>query len=234
MERLDKTISTLMNLTRSEARRLIKIGKVFVNGERAKAFDTKVDEESNISVNGESITFEKNVYIMMNKAKGVVCDDKGKFPYAVDVLPENMKRKDLFCVGRLDKDTTGLLIITNDGDFAHKVISPKNHIEKCYRATLAQAIKEDDIEKAKSGMILSDGTVLMSADIVILNDDRKTVNFIIKEGKYHQIKRMAGALDNKIEDLHREKIGGLTLDKTLENGQAKRILKKEAEKVFDK
>ena len=233
MERLDKTISTLMNLTRSEARRLIKIGKVFVNGEKAKAFDTKVDEQSDISVNGEKIDFEKNVYIMMNKAKGVVCDDKGKFPYAVDVLSENMKRKDLFCVGRLDKDTTGLLLITNDGDFAHKVISPKNHIEKCYRATLAEPIKEDDIAKAKIGMTLSDGTALMSADIKVLSDDRKIVKFIIKEGKYHQIKRMAGAFDNKIEDLHRERIGGLTLDKSLENGQAKRILINEAEKAFD-
>ena len=233
MERLDKTISTLMNLTRSEARRLIKIGKVFVNGEKAKAFDTKVDEQSDITVNGESVAFEKNVYIMMNKAKGVVCDDKGKFPYAVDVLPENMKRKDLFCVGRLDKDTTGLLLITNDGDFAHKVISPKNHIEKCYKATLSESITDEAIEKARNGLTLSDGTALMSAEITVLNENRKTVNFIIKEGKYHQIKRMAGALDNKIETLHRERIGGLLLDEDLESGQAKRILINEAEKAFD-
>lgn len=234
MERLDKTISTVMNLTRSEARRLIKIGKVFVDGERAKAFDTKVNEFSDITVNGEKITFEKNVYIMMNKAKGVVCDYKGKFPYAVDVLPEELKRKDLFCVGRLDKDTTGLLIITNDGDFSHKVISPKNHIEKCYKATLSNPITDADTEKAKSGMTLSDGTVLMSADIKILTADRKTVNFIIKEGKYHQIKRMAGALDNKITDLHRESIGGLALFDSLENGQSTRISLETALKVFNK
>lgn len=232
MQRIDKVISNQMCVSRSDARRLIKIGKVYLNGERVKAFDEKVDENSDITVNGEPLRFADKVYIMMNKAQDIVCDDKGDFPYAPDVLPDDLKRKDLFCVGRLDKDTTGLLLITNDGEFAHNVISPKKHIEKCYRATLAEAIKYEDIVKAKSGMVLSDGTRLMPAEIVA-SDDCKTVDFIISEGKYHQIKRMAGAMNNKIETLHRKRIGNLTLDEDLNFGQAKEISKEEAEKVFN-
>lgn len=233
MERIDKVISNQMCISRSDARRLIKIGKVYINNERIKAFDTKVDENSLITVNGQSLQFCQKVYIMMNKAQGIVCDDKGKFPYAPDVLPEDLKRKDLFCVGRLDKDTTGLLLITNDGDFSHNVISPKKHIEKCYRATLNEPITDNAIALMQSGMTLADGTKLMSAKINIISDDRKTVDFIIKEGKYHQIKRMAGAADNKIETLHRLRIGVLELDDSLMLGQAKKITFEQASKVFE-
>ncbi len=232
MERIDKVISNQMCVSRSDARRLIKIGKVILNGERVKAFDTKVDENSDIIVNGQPLRFADKVYIMMNKAQGVVCDDKGKFPYAPDVLPDELKRKDLFCVGRLDKDTTGLLLITNDGDFAHKVITPKKHIEKSYLATLAESITDENIKLAEKGMTLADGTELMSAKIEVVTDDRKTVRFIIKEGKYHQIKRMAGAFENKIETLHRERIGALSLDEELEIGQAQVISASIAKKVF--
>lgn len=232
MERLDKVISNQMCISRSDARRLIKIGKVFVNGDRAKAFDTKVNENSVIIVNGQSLKYSKKVYIMMNKAQGVVCDDKGKFPYAPDTLPDYLKRKDLFCVGRLDKDTTGLLLITNDGDFAHNVISPKKHIEKCYRAKLSEPITDKDILLVKSGMTLSDGTSLLPSAIKTVSDDRKTVDFIICEGKYHQIKRMAGAMGNKVEMLHRKRIGKLSLDTSLKSGEAMEISKETAFEVF--
>lgn len=233
MERLDKVISNLMCVSRSDARRLIKIGKVLVDGVRAKAFDTKVDEKDDIVVDGKKINFSKEIYILMNKSQGIVCDDKSSAPYAVSVLPDDLKRKDLFCVGRLDKDTTGLLLITNDGEFAHKVISPKSNIEKCYRATLAQGISDEDISKIEEGLTLSDGTKLMPAKVEIVEDDKRTVDFIIKEGKYHQIKRMAGAVDNKIESLHRLRIGGLQMPENLCVGQAVEIDKHIANLVFE-
>ena len=234
IERLDKTISNIMCISRSDARRLIKIGKVFVNGEKMKAFDTKISESDEIVVDGEKLSLEKNVYIIMNKAAGVVCDDKSSAPYAIETLPKELKRKDLFCVGRLDKDTTGLLLITNDGEFSHSVISPKKHIEKRYRATLQNPITENDIAKAKQGITLKDGTKLLPSEIFAVTADNKTVDFVIFEGKYHQIKRMAGALDNKILSLHRYQIGELVLPKDLDFGEAKKVEKEQAFLVFKK
>ena len=233
MERLDKVISNQLCLTRTESRRLIKIGKVYVNSTRAKAFDTKVCETDEITVNGEMLTFQKQVYIMMNKPSGVVCDDKSSFPYAPHILPENLKRKDLFCVGRLDKDTTGLLLITNDGEYAHNVISPKKNIKKRYRATLDSPITDEGILAINKGLTLSDGTELLPAQIEIISSDRKSVDFIISEGKYHQIKRMAGAIDNKITSLERISIGKLELAQDLSIGQAKQIDKDIAFSIFE-
>lgn len=223
-----------MCISRSDARRLIKIGKVFVNGEKAKAFDTKISEADEIMADGKKIELAKTVYIIMNKQAGVVCDDKSSAPYAPDTLPDNLKRKDLFCVGRLDKDTTGLLLITNDGEYAHSVISPKKHIEKRYRATLENAVSKSDIEQAEKGIVLKDSTNLLPSKIIPVTPDKKTVDFIVIEGKYHQIKRMAGALDNKILSLHRYKIGELELPENLFFGEAKRVEKEQAFLVFKK
>ena len=234
MERLDKVISNLTCISRSDARRLIKIGKVFVDGERVKAFDTKVDETREIVVNGEKVEFAKEIYILMNKSTGVVCDDKSSAPYAVDVLPDALKRKDLFCVGRLDKDTTGLLLITNDGEFSHKVISPKSNVEKCYRATLSEPMSDEGISQIAKGLTLKDGTELMPAKVEVVGEDRTTVDFFVMEGKYHQIKRMAGAVGNKVETLHRKRIGNLNLPDDLEIGQAVKIDKKTAFLALDK
>ena len=223
-----------MCISRSDARRLIKIGKVFVNGEKAKAFDTKISETDEVVADGEKLLLEKNVYIIMNKANGVVCDDKSSAPYACETLPKELKRKDLFCVGRLDKDTTGLLLITNDGEFSHSVISPKKHIEKRYRATLENPITNSEIKQAQEGIVLKDGTKLLPAKIEMVSSDGKTADFIICEGKYHQIKRMAGAFSNKILSLHRYKIGGLELPENLSEGQANKVEKAQAFLVFEK
>lgn len=220
IERLDKIISNNCCISRSDARRLIKIGKVFVNSEKAKSFDRKVGETDKIEVDGKEISVLKDVYIIINKPKGVVCDDKSSAPYIVDILPEGLKRQDLFCVGRLDKDTTGLLIITNDGEFAHSIISPKKHIEKTYRAELAEAISEEDIKRLEKGITLKDDTALLPAKIEVINEERTVVDICIKEGKYHQIKRMAGAIDNKVVELKRYKIGGLVLPDNLYQGEA--------------
>ena len=232
MERIDKIVSTKMCISRTDARRLIKIGQVLLNGQHIKSTNAKADETDEITVNGEKITYNKNVYIMMNKPSGVVCDDKDSAPYAPTVLDDSLKQKDLFCVGRLDKDTTGLLIITNDGEFSHNVISPKKHIQKRYRATLENPVTDENIAKAKSGLTLKDGTKLLPAEIEIVSDDRKTVDFVISEGKYHQIKRMAGAMNNKVLTLKRISIGKLVLDNSLEVGNARILSNKELENIF--
>lgn len=232
MERIDKIVSTKMCISRTDARRLIKIGQVLLNGQRIKSTNAKADETDEITVNGEKITYNKNVYIMMNKPSGVVCDDKDSAPYAPTVLDDSLKQKDLFCVGRLDKDTTGLLIITNDGEFSHNVISPKKHIPKRYRATLESPVTDENIAKAKSGLTLKDGTKLLPAEIEIISDDRNTVDFVISEGKYHQIKRMAGAMNNKVLTLKRISIGKLVLDNSLEVGNARILSNKELENIF--
>lgn len=232
MERLDKVVSNLMCISRTDARRLIKIGKVSVDGVRAKSFSQKVDSSNVIVCDGKTLSVEKEVYIMLNKSAGFVCDDKGKFPYVLEQLPEDMRRKDLFCAGRLDKDTTGLLLITNDGEFSHKVISPKSNIFKRYRATLAQPISQEDIKRINSGITLADGTRLLPAMVEVKSTDRCTVDFVIQEGKYHQIKRMAGACENKVLSLHRKSIGALKLG-SLENGQAVILEKSQAQKVFE-
>lgn len=232
MDRIDKIVSAKMCISRADSRKLIKIGKVLLNGQRIKSINAKADETDEITVNGEKIIYQKKLYIMMNKPQGVVCDDKDNSPYAPNVLDEALRQKDLFCVGRLDKDTTGLLIITNDGDFSHKVISPKKNITKRYLATLDKPIDDKAIAKAKSGMTLKDGTRLLPAKINIISEDRKTVEFCISEGKYHQIKRMAGAFDNKILDLKRISIGNLFLDTSLSPGDARILSDNELEKIF--
>ena len=232
MERLDKVVSNLTCISRTDARRLIKIGKVLVDGVRAKSFSQKVDENSQISVDGKSICTQRHVYIMLNKSQGFVCDDKGESPYVLEQLPDTLRRKDLFCVGRLDKDTTGLLLITNDGEFSHKVISPKSNIFKRYCAVLEKPIRESDIKRIKEGITLADGTRLLPAMVEIISEDGCTVDFVIQEGKYHQIKRMAGACENKVLSLHRKSIGALTLG-SLECGQATVLEKATAQKVFE-
>lgn len=232
MERLDKIVSNLMCISRTDARRLIKIGKVSVDGTRAKSFSQKVDGSSMVCVDGQELNVQDKVYIMLNKSAGYVCDAKGKFPYVLELLPENMLRKDLFCVGRLDKDTTGLLLITNDGEFSHRVISPKSNIFKRYRATLQKPISEKDIKRISSGLTLSDGTELLPAMVEIKNSEKTLVDFVIQEGKYHQIKRMAGACENKVLSLHRLSVGALTLGELLD-GQAVCLDKSMAQKVFE-
>ncbi len=232
MERLDKVISNLTCISRTDARRLIKIGKVSVDGVRAKSFSQKVDSSSKVCVDGQELNVQDKVYIMLNKSAGFVCDDKAKFPYVLELLPVEMLRKDLFCVGRLDKDTTGLLLITNDGEFSHRVISPKSNIFKRYRATLQNPISEKDIKRINSGLTLSDGTELLPAMVEIKSDDNRVVDFVIQEGKYHQIKRMAGACDNKVLSLHRLSVGALTLGETAD-GQAVCLDKTQAQKVFE-
>lgn len=230
MERLDKIISTGGGVSRSDARKLILKGKVSVNGKTVRDIAFKVDPKADeISLFGEPITYKKHLYLIMNKPKGVLTatEDKNK-QTVIDLIPDELRRRDLFPVGRLDKDTTGLLIITNDGDFAHQLLSPNKKVPKKYLVTLDGEVGEELIAKFKEGLTLADGTKLSSATLQILSD-LHTALVTITEGKYHQIKRMFGLFDLGVNELKRVSFAGLTLPEDLLEGEVRELTVNELE-----
>ncbi len=221
--RLDKFISVNSNFSRSEIRIAARRGKVLVNGQVQRAFDAKIDPQSdNIQIYDTVISNIGNVYLIINKPEGVISasNDKNKST-VVDLVPPEYKHLDLFPVGRLDRDTTGLLIITNDGDFAHKVISPKNDVPKCYVIELDGKLEESLVAEFKSGVVLADGTCCKSATLKITGD--YTAELTITEGKYHQVKRMFGVFGLGVNKLHRKSIGDLILPENLNFGECMQI-----------
>lgn len=226
MERLDKILASQGALSRKEVKDMIKKGRIQLNGTVVKDSSVKVDENKDtVSVDGVVLVLKKHIYIMLNKPQGVVsASDSEKDETVVDLVPEELYRKGLFPAGRLDKDTTGFVLITDDGDFAHRILSPKNHIFKTYIAGLEHSLSDDDIKSLENGITLGDGTVLKEAKIEIIKDgDKPFVKIMICEGKYHQVKRMFAATGNKVVSLHRSKMGGLELDKSLEPGECREI-----------
>lgn len=224
MERIDKIISNELNVARSDAKSLIKSGKVFVNGVCEKSASRKLDEEKDIlNVCGKVIQFRKFVYIMMHKPKGVISSTDGRKTNektVVDILPQDMKRKNLFPAGRLDKNTTGFMLITDDGEFAHKILSPKNHVPKTYIASLDQPFDEDIIKAFSEGITIGNDECL-PAVLEAVNGDYKTAKVIIKQGMYHQIKRMFKSFGIEVVELKRIKMGKLALDDRLAEGECR-------------
>ena len=224
MERIDKIISNELNIARSDAKSLIKSGKVFVNGVCEKSSSRKLDEEKDIlNVCGKVVQYRKFVYIMMHKPKGVISSTDGRKTNektVVDILPEAMKRKNLFPAGRLDKNTTGFVLITDDGEFAHKILSPKNHIPKTYIATLDKSFDADMIKAFAEGVTIGEDECL-PAVLEAVNGDYKTAKVIIKQGMYHQIKRMFKKFGIEVVELKRIKMGKLALDEELDEGECR-------------
>ena len=230
MERLDKIISTGGGVSRSDARKLILKNKVMVNQKTIRDIAFKVDpNKDSIILDGEEITYKKYLYLVMNKPKGVLTatEDKNK-QTVIDLIPDELSHRDLFPVGRLDKDTKGLLIITNDGDFAHKLLAPNKKVPKKYFVTLDGEVNEKIVQKFKEGLTLIDGTVLSSAELEIA-DDPHTAFVTITEGKYHQIKRMFGLFSLGVNDLKRVSFAGLNLPKDLSEGQIRELTVNELE-----
>ena len=223
MERLDKLVSLNLNITRKEARSLIKSGCVSVNAKAEKSSDFKCKEEDIISVNGKELNSKKFVYIMMNKPSGVICASEDKNEKTViDLLPDSMKRKGLFPAGRLDKDTTGFVLITDDGEFAHSVLSPSRHVEKTYIAKLDKPFDEIIITEFENGVELSDEK-LLPAKLEAAGGDFTTAKIVIKQGIYHQIKRMFKKYGITVVKLNRIKMGNLSIDESLAPGEARYI-----------
>ncbi|MBO4445782.1 MAG: rRNA pseudouridine synthase [Clostridia bacterium] len=225
--RLDKLIASQGKYSRNDVKKLIRDGLVTVDGEKAATSDIQVNPEtSEVVVDGTPLCYREHVYIMLNKPAGVVsATDDREHETVLDLVPDGLKRPGLFPAGRLDADTTGFVLITDDGDFAHKILSPKSHVEKTYIAELADPISEDDVEKLESGIVLKDETRCLPAKINVL-DERK-IEIKICEGKYHQIKRMIGATGNRVLVLKRTKMGGLPLDIDLLPGNCREITQEE-------
>ena len=227
MERLDKFISYKLNITRSEAKALIKGGSVSVNTALVKAADFKVSESDTVSVDGRRLDTRKYVYIMLNKPKGVVSASEDRDEKTViDILPEEMKRKNLFPAGRLDKDTTGFALITDDGEFSHSILSPKRHVEKTYIARLDKPFDETVIEEFENGVTLGEEK-LLPARLKAVDNDYKTAQVVISQGIYHQIKRMFKKYGITVTELKRTKIGDLSIDEALSEGEARYITEEE-------
>lgn len=217
--RLDRYISNQTGVSRNEARELLKSLRVTVNGKTEKLYDRKIDCDSDtVLVDGREVAYSEYVYLLMNKPAGVLTatEDKRQ-PTVLDLVPKELRRKNLAPVGRLDKNTTGLLLLTDDGVFAHKVISPKSNIEKEYIAVLDGDITEDMSEIFGRGVVLADGTRCMPAVLTRIGECKASI--IINEGKYHQIKRMFGTVGLGVNELKRVRISKLILPENLGEGE---------------
>ncbi len=213
--RLDKLLSECGVASRKEIRQLIRSGRVSVDGAAAASPEMKLDPyKALVCLDGTKIEYAKYHYYMMNKPAGVLsATDDGRQKTVLDLVTPEMRKIGLFPVGRLDKDTTGLLILTNDGEFAHRVISPRSEIVKVYHARTEAPVDEADITAFKEGLTLGDGTKCLPAGLKLLPDGSCLVE--VMEGKYHQVKRMLSSRGKPVTELKRLSIGGLKLDKAL-------------------
>ena len=232
-ERLDKIIVSSGVASRSEVKRMIRSGRVTVNGAPAITPEMKVDRESTeVSIDGEKINTARYRYFIMNKPSGVlsVTEDR-KQETVLDLLSVTDRNLNLFPVGRLDKDTEGLLLLTNDGDFSHKVISPSSGIRKVYYAAVDGIPDQDDVDAFSQGLVLGDGTVCLPAELELLGGCCCLVK--VYEGKYHQVKRMLASRGKPVTALMRISVGGLSLPDELESGEYRELNEDELCKIFN-
>ena len=216
--RLDKFLADMGIATRKELKQIIKSGRVTLDGTAATKPEIKFDpEQSRVEMDGELLSYAKFRYYMMDKPGGVLtATEDPKQKTVLDLVTPEMRRMGLFPVGRLDKDTSGLLLLTNDGDFSHRVISPKSGVEKRYYAKVDGKPDSKDAERFKNGIVLADGTECLPA---VLETDGTDECFVtVMEGKYHQVKRMLAACGKPVLELRRLSIGGLQLDEDLGPG----------------
>jgi len=225
--RLDKLISDQSSESRGELKKEIKKNGVLVNGKKIKDPGKIVEPEKDLIIfRNKEIVFRKNIYIMLNKPKGIVSavtDDKDKT--VIDHIKDVYPRKDYFPVGRLDKDTEGLLIITNDGELSHKLLSPKKHVEKTYYVEINGKIEDEHLKKIREGVTLDDGYLTQKAKATLIekNENQSSIYLTITEGKFHQVKRMVKAVGFKVSYLKRVKMGPLKLDPSLEIGSFREL-----------
>ena len=220
--RLDKFISDSAALSRSEIRKLIRYRAVTVNGIVAPTADLQVCESDEVRLNGKLIPYRKFIYLMLNKPAGYLSATEDKHdPVVVDLVPEEWKHFHVFPVGRLDKDTEGLLLLTNDGQFDHALMSPRKKIMKRYYAELDRPAETQDIEFFRTGMEFQDFTAQPA--VLEITGDPKKVFIEIAEGKFHQVKRMCQKVGKEVISLKRVKIGPLALDDSLKPGEMREL-----------
>ena len=226
--RLDKYLSGMGAGTRTEIKKAVKAGLVTVDGAVAKDPGMQVGGDSAVTFRGEPIVYEEFVYYMMNKPAGVISASEDSREETVVDLIDEQKRRDLFPAGRLDRDTEGLLLITNDGGLAHRLLSPKHHVDKKYYAEVSGTVTEDDVQAFADGLVLPDGLECLPAKLKVLTAGATSeVGIIIREGKFHQIKRMFAARGMEVLYLKRLTMGPLELDESLAPGEYRRLTDEE-------
>ncbi len=231
--RLDKYLCDALGATRREATKLIKSGEVTINGEPQKSGSVKVEKEAIVEWQGREINPPGPRYLMLFKPQGYVCSHEDGFNHTAFTLLDEANTKDLHFAGRLDVDTTGLVLITDDGQWSHRITSPKHKCEKTYRVWLADPIGADYTAQFAQGIELKNERELTKpAQLEIVDPDDHQVLLTIHEGKYHQVKRMFAALGNKVEHLHRERIGEIELDESLEPGEYRPLTQHEIDSIW--
>ena len=217
--RLDKFVADAAQLTRSAARSLIAKGRVTVNGQVCKKADCALREGDSVCADGKPLACEEYVYIMLNKPAGVVsASTDGRDKTVVDLVGGAFPRRQLFPAGRLDKTSTGFVLLTDDGAFAHGILAPKRHVPKTYRVVLDAPVTPAMVKAFAAGVTLADGQTMQPARLISDEADPFAATVVLCQGVYHQIKRMFGVLDAGVNQLHRTAIGGLALDEGLAPG----------------
>jgi 16S rRNA pseudouridine516 synthase len=231
-QRLDKIIASTGKFSRREVKTLVRQGKVLVDGIPARSGEDKVDAESvEIVVNGECLTYRRYTWVMLNKPAGYLsATEDGHGATVLDLLPQELQKQGLFPVGRLDKDTEGLLLLTNEGGLAHNLLSPKHHVDKVYYTRVHGCLTEEDCRAFEAGMTLADGLVRQSAGLKILSAGNESEAYVtLREGKFHQVKRMLADRGKPVLYLERVKMGNLTLDPSLSRGEYRFLTEEEVE-----
>lgn len=232
MERLDKRLAATGQWSRKEAKDLIRAGRVQVCGQVCRSCEEKVEEATPVTVDGVAIGAHAPVYLMLHKPAGVVsATEDGRDKTVLDLLPEPYPSLGLFPVGRLDKDTEGLLLLTNDGPLAHRLLSPRHHVDKVYYVQVDGILDEGDVEAVSEGICLRDGYQCLPGKLELL-EDKTTAYITIREGKYHQIKRMMASRGKPVAYLKRIKFGGVELDPELEKGSWRALTQGEIATLF--
>ncbi len=230
--RLDKFLADCGLGTRTEVKKMIRSGAVSVNDKPATKADIHISPETDkVCAFGQEIQYREFIYLMLNKPQGYISATRdGRTPTVMALVPDEYLHFEPFPVGRLDIDTEGLLLLTNDGDLAHRLLAPKKHIPKTYLAQIEKAVTEKDIEAFKQGVVLDDGYKTMPAELKdVSTGDEFRAEIVINEGKFHQVKRMFEAIGNKVLYLKRIKMNNLSLDETLPLGEIRELTNEELE-----
>lgn len=230
--RLDKFLAENIGLSRSQAGKALRQGLVDINGQMEKSANYKVREQDKVCFNGEKIIpYQAGQYIMLHKPQDCVCShDEQDYPSVLQFFDYPLSHK-LHCAGRLDVDTTGLVLLTDDGQWSHRITSPKHHCEKTYLVTTASPIAPHYVQIFLAGILLrGEKTPTQPAKLDILNDTQ--ANLTITEGRYHQVKRMFGALGNRVTALHRWRVGNIVLDENLTQGEWRSLTEEEKRNIF--
>lgn len=225
--RLDKFLCEMNIGTRSQVKTFLRQGLVTVNGNTVKTSDMKVNEYSDkVCFQGKELHFSRFFYYMMNKPSGVVSATEDNVSKTVlELLRPEEQRSDLFPAGRLDKDTEGFLLLTNDGELAHRLLSPRKHVDKTYQVLLEKPLSQENILQLEKGVDIGETKPTLPASVTVINET--TILLTIHEGKFHQVKRMCQAVGNRVIALKRISFGGIFLDETLSPGEYRKLTEKE-------